>query len=119
MPYQVSWQSVSMKSQTPMHVFGVEAAAAGAALASAALAGAALVDAALVDAALVGTSSAAQASAPHNAPAAARIIVARMRNFVMPAPMLQHDDRETVERQLQGTDCVRAENSDRVVSSPQ
>jgi hypothetical protein len=38
MPYQVSWQSVAMKSQVPVHVLGVEAAVAEV------VAGAALVD---------------------------------------------------------------------------
>ena len=60
MPYQVSWQSVSMKSQAPVHVLGVEATVAGEALASEALA-----DEALVDEALVATSSAAHACEDH------------------------------------------------------
>src|SRR6266699_240315 len=52
MPYQVSWQSVSIKSQRPVHV-----------LASAAL-----------------------ASTPQQAPAAARIVAAKMPSFVMASP---------------------------------
>jgi hypothetical protein len=97
-----------------MHVLGVEAAVAGEALA-----GEALVDEALVCEALVAAPSMAHACDPPNAPAVAMIVVARMRNFVMRAPMPQHDDRETVTRQLQGTGSVRAENSDLVASPPQ
>src|SRR6266699_453548 len=52
MPYQVSWQSVSIKSQRPVHV-----------LASAAL-----------------------ASTPQQAPAAARIVAAKMPSLVMAVP---------------------------------
>src|SRR6516165_5299115 len=64
MPYQVSWQPVSIKSQAPVHVLGVEAAGGGEAL--------------------LGTGSAAHASAPHAA--TARIVAAKMPNFVMAAP---------------------------------
>src|SRR5262245_58870720 len=53
MPYQVNWQSVSMKSQRPVHVLAA---------------------------------SAARASTPQQAPAAARIVAAKMPSFVMSAP---------------------------------
>jgi hypothetical protein len=75
MPYQVSWQSVSMKSQTPVHVLGVEAA--------------------LVGEALLGMGSPAHASAPHAATAAAaRIVAIKMPSFVMAAPRLNRTDRD-------------------------
>src|ERR1700745_3102446 len=65
MPYQVSWQSVLMKSQTPVHVLGA---------------------------------SAARASTPQQAPAAARIVAAKIPSFVMtaPCPNLHHRDLEDV-----------------------
>src|SRR5215831_671054 len=75
MPYQVSWQFVSIKSQGPVHVLGAEAAAAGEAI--------------------VGTLSAAHASVSHAAPAAARIVTTKMPSFVMGAP-LAHDDCMTI-----------------------
>src|SRR5262249_21848722 len=53
MPYQVSWQSVSIKSQRPVHVLA----------------------------------SAARASTPQHAPAAARIVAAKIPSFVMAAPL--------------------------------
>src|SRR5215475_11092940 len=52
MPYQVSWQSVSIKSQRPVHVLA----------------------------------SAARASTPQQAPAAARIVAANMPSLVMADP---------------------------------
>jgi hypothetical protein len=79
MPYQVSWQSVSMKSQRPVHVLGVEAAVAGEVV---------------VGEALPAAPSAAHASAPHNAPAAARIVATKMPSFVMAAPCLNMDQRD-------------------------
>ena len=72
MPYQVSWQFVSIKSQAPAHVLGAEAAVAGEAL--------------------VGTASAARASTAHKTPAAARIVAAKMPSFVMAAPCLTIDE---------------------------
>jgi hypothetical protein len=68
MPYQVSWQSVSMKSQVPVHVLGPEAVVAGDALAAA--------------------PSAARASSVQQMPAVARIVAATMLSFfVMAAPL--------------------------------
>src|SRR5262245_17321787 len=55
MPYQVSWQSVSIKSQRPVHVLA----------------------------------SAARASTPQQAPAAARIVAAKMPNLVMAVALPQ------------------------------
>src|ERR1700726_1587728 len=52
MPYQVSWQSVSIKSQRPVHVLGAALAA----------------------------------DTPQQAPAAARIVAAKIPSFVMTAP---------------------------------
>jgi hypothetical protein len=72
MPYQVSWQSVSMKSQRPVHVLGADADA---------------VEDVLAGAALVAGSA---AHAPLAAPAAARIVAANMLSFVMAAPLPQH-----------------------------
>src|SRR5262245_19720078 len=69
MPYQVSWQSVSMKSQTPVHVLGADADTVADVLAGAAL---------------VAAGSAAHA--PLAAPAAARIVAANMPSFVMAVP---------------------------------
>src|SRR6266404_9503764 len=70
MPYQVSWQSVSMKSQGPVHVLGPEAVVAGDALAAA--------------------PSAARASSVQQMPAVARIVAATMLSFfVMAAPLPQ------------------------------
>jgi hypothetical protein len=78
MPYQVSWQSVSMKSQTPVHVLGADADAVADVLAGAAL---------------VVTGSAAHA--PLAAPAAARIVAVKMPSFLMAAPCLNVDHRES------------------------
>jgi hypothetical protein len=66
MPYQVSWQSVSMKSQRPVQVFGLEAVVMGEALAA--------------------TGSAARACTAQQTPAVARIVAATMPSFVMAAP---------------------------------
>jgi hypothetical protein len=71
MPYQVSWQSVSMKSQTPVHVLGADAGG--------------VEDVPAGD--LVATASAAHA--PVAAPAAAKIVAANMPSFVMAAPLPQ------------------------------
>src|SRR5258708_20170266 len=60
MPYQVSWQSVSMKSQRPVHVLGAALAA----------------------------------DTPQQAPAAARIVAAKMPSFVMTAPCPNFDHRD-------------------------
>jgi hypothetical protein len=78
MPYQVSWQSVSMKSQTPVHVLGADADG--------------VEDVPAGD--LVATASAAHA--PVAAPAAAKIVAANMPSFVMAAPCLrrEHPDVE-------------------------
>src|SRR5229473_5116513 len=72
MPRQVSWQFVAIKSQRVVHGLGAAAAVAGEGL--------------------VGTTSAAHASTSHEAPAAARIIAAKMPSFVMRAPCLNMDD---------------------------
>src|SRR5258708_38951242 len=69
MPCQVSWQAVAINSQASVHGLGAEAATAGGAL--------------------VGTTSAAHASTSHEAPAAARIIAAKIPSFVMRAPLAQ------------------------------
>src|SRR6266566_9828982 len=60
MPYQVSWQSVSIKSQRPVHVLA----------------------------------PAARASTPQQAPAAARIVAAKMPSLVMAAPCPNLDHRD-------------------------
>src|SRR6266851_6584800 len=60
MPYQVSWQSVSMKSQRPVHVLGAALAA----------------------------------DSPQQAPAAARIVAAKIPSFVMTAPCPNFDHRD-------------------------
>src|SRR5258708_8305678 len=60
MPYQVSWQSVSMKSQRPVHVLGAALAA----------------------------------DTPQQAPAAARIVAAKIPSFVMTAPCLNTKHRD-------------------------
>src|SRR6267378_5657468 len=57
MPFQVSWQSVAIKSQPSVHGLGAEAAVAAGAP--------------------VGTTSAAQASTPQEAPPAAMITAAK------------------------------------------
>src|SRR5712664_4972916 len=57
MPFQVSWQSVAIKSQPSVHGLGAEAAVAAVAP--------------------VGTTSAAQASTPQEAPPAAMITAAK------------------------------------------
>jgi hypothetical protein len=92
---------------------GVEAGAAGEVV----------VGEALVGEVLVATPSTAHACAPHNAPAAARIIVAKMRSFVMrEPPWLNMGDRETVKSQLQGTGChaqPEPKNSGLVAVAPQ
>src|SRR5260370_41792446 len=76
MPCQVSWQSAAIKSQALVHGLGAEAAVAGEGL--------------------VGTTSAAHASTSHEAPAAARIIAAKLPSFVMRAPCLNMDDCDLV-----------------------
>jgi hypothetical protein len=68
MPYQVSWQSVAIKSQAPVHVLGVDAD---------------VVADVLAGAALLAAGSAAHAALA--APAAASIVTANMPSFVMPA----------------------------------
>jgi hypothetical protein len=77
MPRHVSWQSVSMKSQTPVHVLGADADVPAEVLAGGAL---------------VAVASAAHA--PLAAPAAASIVAANMPSFVMAAPCLnrRHPD---------------------------
>src|SRR2546430_12216170 len=83
MPCQVSWQFVAIKSQRVAHGLGAEAAVAGDDL--------------------IGTTSAAHAPSSHEAPAAARIIAAKMPSFVMRAPCLNMDDCDLarVGRQVQ------------------
>jgi hypothetical protein len=79
MPYQVSWQSVEMKSQTPVHVLGADADVVADVLAGAALL--------------------AAGSAAHAAFAApASIVAASMPSFVMaaPRPNRKHPDLEKV-----------------------
>jgi len=71
MPYQVSWQSVSRKSQTPVHVLGADADG--------------VADVPAGD--LVTTASAAHV--PVAAPAAAKIVAANMPSLVMAAPCLR------------------------------
>src|SRR4029453_6605572 len=88
MPYQVSWQSVSMKSQRPVHVLGAEAAVVGEVLAGEAF---------------LAAPSAAPASTPLAAPAAARIVSTKMPSFVMAAPLPQHGPSSFGKSQLQGT----------------
>src|SRR5262245_35762637 len=69
MPYQVSWQSVSMKSQRPVHVLWADADVAAEVLAGAAL-----------------LAAGSAAHAPLATPAAARIVTAKIPVFVMAAP---------------------------------
>src|SRR5262249_22318634 len=69
MPYQVSWQFVSMKSQTPVHVLGADADGVADVLAGAAL-----------------LAAGSAAHAPLAAPAGARIVAAKMLSLVMGAP---------------------------------
>src|SRR5258708_35236847 len=69
MPFQVSWQSVAIKSQPSVHALGAEAAVAAEAP--------------------VGTASAAQASTPQEAPPAAMITAAKMPSFAMRASLAQ------------------------------
>src|SRR5262249_37714140 len=71
MPYQVSWQSVARKSQAPVHVLGADADGVADVVAGAAL-----------------LAAGSAAHAPLAAPAAARIIAAKMPSFVMAAPCL-------------------------------
>src|SRR6266404_1789351 len=66
MPYQVSWQSVEMKSQAPVHVLGADVDA---------------VADVLTGAALLAAGSAAHA--PLAAPRAARIVAENMPNLVV------------------------------------
>ena len=73
MPYQVSWQSVSMKSQTPVHVLGADADVAAGVLAGAAL-----------------LAAGSAAHAPLATPAAARIVAAKIFRFVTAAPLPRH-----------------------------
>src|SRR5258708_34908366 len=74
MPCQVSWQSVAIKSQVPVHGLGAEAAAAGGAF--------------------VGMMSAAHPSTAHEAPATARTIPVEIPSFVMSKPQrLNHCER--------------------------
>ncbi|SRR6266478_3652372 len=70
MPYQVSWQSVSMKSQTPVHVLGADVDVDADVLAGAAL-----------------LAAASAAHAPLATPTAARIVAAKTPSFVMAAPL--------------------------------
>jgi hypothetical protein len=74
MPYQVSWQSVSIKSQRPVHVLGAEAKA--------------------VVEALVGVVSAAHAPLAVAA-AAARIVAARVPSLSVVAPLCSYNHRDT------------------------
>jgi hypothetical protein len=69
MPYQVSWQSVAMKSQAPVHVLGAAAGVAAEVLAGAAL---------------LAAGSAAHAALA--APAATSMVAANMPSFVMAVP---------------------------------
>jgi hypothetical protein len=73
MPYQVSWQFVSMKSQRPVHVLGADADVAAEVLAGAAL-----------------LAAGSAAHAPLATPAAARIVAAKIFRFVMAAPLPRH-----------------------------
>src|SRR5262245_64019538 len=79
MPYQVSWQSVSMKSQTHVHVLGADADVVADVLAGAAL-----------------VAAASAAHAPLAAPAAASIVAANMPSLLMAAPCLdrEHPDEK-------------------------
>src|SRR5215510_11436198 len=86
MPYQVSWQFVSIKSQTPVHVLGAEALGAEAAMAG--------------EVAVGGISA---AHAPLAAPAAAMIVAAKMPSLVMAAPLPNMDDRDSLKAGRQGT----------------
>src|SRR6516165_11633780 len=70
MPCQVSWHFVATKSQKLMHGLGAEAAVAEA---------------------VVGMTSAAHASISHEAPAAARIVAAKMLSFAMRARCFDMD----------------------------
>jgi hypothetical protein len=81
MPYQVSWQSVAIKSQAPVHVLGADAD---------------VVADVLAGPALLAAGSAAHAALA--APAAASIVAASMPSFVMAAPCLnsKHPDLEKV-----------------------
>src|SRR5437016_10731897 len=77
MPYQVSWQSVAMKSQAPVHILGADAD---------------VVEDVLAGEALLATASAAHA--PLAAPAAARIVAATVRSLIMAAPCLNREHRD-------------------------
>src|SRR5258707_15615391 len=83
MPCQISWQFVAIKSERLVHGLGAEAAVAGEAL--------------------VRTPSAAPASAAHEAPAAVRIIAAKIPSFVMRAPGLNMDNCDLVKVARQAT----------------
>src|ERR1700720_4101400 len=101
MPYQVSWQSVSMKSQTPVHVLGADADG--------------VEDVPAGD--LAATTSAVHA--PLAVPAAARIVAANMPSFVMAAPCLN-----TKHRDLKKVSCktewgMTRKFSIRVAAAPQ
>jgi len=76
LPYQVSWQSVAIKSHTPVHVLGVEAAVAVEAVACGCL---------------VWGASAACASTAHQASAAASIVAPKIPSFVMASPLSRYD----------------------------
>src|SRR6516162_7759307 len=92
MPYQVSWQSVSRKSQTPVHALGADADA--------------VEDVPAGD--LMATTSAAHA--PVAAPAAAKIVAANMPSFVMAAPCLTREHRD-VEKGSHKTESGMTRNS--------
>src|SRR5437773_11670964 len=95
MPYQVSWQSVAMKSQAPVHVLGADAD---------------VVEDVLAGEALLATASAAHA--PLAAPAAARIVAANMQNLVMAAPCLnrEHPDLKKVSYKIQSASHAAERN---------
>src|SRR5258707_5254100 len=85
MPYQVSWQSVSMKSQRPVHVLRAALAA----------------------------------DTPQQAPAAARIVAAKIPSFVMTAPLPQHGASRPKKSQLQDRVGMTRKFSIRVAAAPQ
>src|SRR2546427_9284010 len=85
MPYQVSWQSVSIKSQRPVHVLA----------------------------------PAARASTPQQAPAAARIVAAKMPSLVMAVPLPQLGPSWLGKCQLQDTFQPWRKISILVSSAPQ
>src|SRR5438094_293426 len=93
MPYQVSWQSVSMKSQTPVHVLGEDADGVADVLAGAAL-----------------LAAGSAAHAPLAALAAARIVAANMPSLVMATPLPKHPDLENVSYKTQSVSDAAGRN---------